>query len=86
MTKKRKPKVTKIKSNVNRKNQMKPKHNVDKQEWTCPVCNGAWEENQIHWNVCRIHIVRARRYTWCEIIHKENKSSNTAIMFLDIYR
>ena len=27
---------------------------VDKQEWTCPVCNGTWEGSQIDWIVCRI--------------------------------
>ena len=28
--------------------------NVDKQEWTSPVCKRVWKENQIDWNVCRI--------------------------------
>ena len=40
-----------------KKKMSKKEINVDKQQWTCPVCEEAWKERQTNWIVCRIYIV-----------------------------
>ena len=58
--------VNRKKHNLNQSNQSKQRNkkqkncqkkkkndNVEKQEWTCPLCKETWKENAIDWTVFR---------------------------------
>ena len=47
-----------VKKKTKQKSLSKKERNVDKQEWTSPVCKRVWKESQTDWNVCRIFTLR----------------------------
>ena len=84
----------KIKAKITSKNKEtkrtfeQKQNNVGKQELTCLICRGTWQERQIDWIICRIYILLVHGdciggicNTWCEnILIKTNLIDATMLL------